>query len=168
LPYHQTLAALFASGRRRIAIDKSRQMQVTWDICSFLLHCGMYLQSTEIVALSKNKRDSVYLVDRIKTLWNNQPDFLKEACPFYPTEEELYFPGTAARIIALPAGEEPVRGYQGKIFLLDECGHMDGFLDRFSAAIPQVNSPVNPGMIILAGTPNRHGDWWRVLKDKME
>ena len=168
MPYHQILAGVLQSGRRLLAFDKARQMQITWDICAFLLHNAMVRQSTEIVALSKNQRDSEYLVFRIKTLWNNQPQFLRDAWPMYPTEDELFFPRSLCRIVALPAGEEPVRGYQGNLFFLDECGHMDGFMDRFTAAIPQISRPTNPGRIIMAGTPNIHGDWWRVVKDKID
>jgi hypothetical protein len=168
LPYHQFLAAVLASGKRRIGIDKSRQMQTSWDICAYLLWYAMFVESTEIIVCSKVQRDTDYLLERMETLWRNQPEFLRDYAPVNFTDPEAFALNTRSKIIPLPEGADPVRGTQGNVVFLDECGHMEGFMNRYTAALPQINRPVNPGKIILAGTPNLHGDWWRVVKDKYQ
>lgn len=158
LPYNEYLWGLLDSEPPVLVFDKSRQMLISWEICAYLLWYGQFRGPVELLVASKVQRDTEYLLTRMRTIHAHQPFFIRRTLELYPTDQELVF-SNGSRIKALPEGEEVLRGYQPRKVWFDECGQMVGLMARYQAALPMAEE------IILSGTPNLHGDWWRIVKD---
>lgn len=152
-------------------IPKSRQMNATWEISAYLVWYAMFHPGAEILVVNKKDEDSAYIVSRAsndvargqgrcRTIYENQPEWIKEAIPANPTDGEIRF-SNRAMIKALPEGERQLHQYQASIVYFDECALMDNFAARFyGGALPMSRRT------LCSSVPNGYDDWERVVNDR--
>ncbi len=66
---------------RRIAIEKSRQMIMSWVVCAFVLWVGMFRPNTLAFVQSKKEEDAADRLDRIYKLYFRLPAFIRSRFP---------------------------------------------------------------------------------------
>lgn len=66
---------------RRIAIEKSRQMIMSWVVCAFVLWVGMFRPNVLFFIQSKKEEDAADRLDRIYKLYFRLPAFLRRRFP---------------------------------------------------------------------------------------
>lgn len=59
-------------------IPKSRQMMLSWTIIALFLHTVQFNEAKMVAFQSKDKDSADYLIKRLRTIWENQPSFLRK------------------------------------------------------------------------------------------
>lgn len=80
LQYIREIADMLQT-HRRIAIEKSRQMIMSWLVCSFVLWVGMFRPNVLFFIQSKKEDDAADRLDRIYKIYFRLPKFLRERFP---------------------------------------------------------------------------------------
>jgi hypothetical protein len=119
-----------------LAIDKSRQMRMTWVMMAFYLwHC-LYREHEEIIVQTKKEKvANDELIGRCHFMWKSLPSWLRTGdCK--DTYCKLVFAGTDSLVAGLPSGRDQIRAYNPSKYFGDECGFWEGeFDDSFAAAL---------------------------------
>lgn len=135
-----------------LMIEKSRQMMMTWLMCSLSVHEAQFNEGRHIFVQSKKEDDANTLVERCKFIYHQQPDFLK-----HESTDEVYcklkFPGIHSKIVGIPQGGDQIRMHTATIIFSDEIAFQPEAEDAFAAAKPCIEgggsfvgvSTANPG-----------------------
>jgi len=59
-------------------IPKTRQMMLSWAMIALFLHEVQFHEAKMVAFQSKDKDSADYLIKRLKTIWDNEPEFLKK------------------------------------------------------------------------------------------
>ncbi len=137
------LSDLYASGV--FAVEKSRQMMVTWLVCAYLLWRAKYLSHQLILVQSKKEEDAANLVfvkephvARISFMEVHLPSHLRSCVfPKAGTYAHLYFPN-GSHIWGIPQGADVIRSNTPSVWFSDESGYQPEFDPSYTAALPAV------------------------------
>jgi len=80
LPYIRDLADILQK-HRRIAIEKSRQMMVSWIVCAFVLWVAMFRPNVLAFVQSKKEQDAADRLSRIYQLYFRLPEWMRKRFP---------------------------------------------------------------------------------------
>jgi hypothetical protein len=153
------LAQAYQSGI--FAIEKSRQMMITWIICAFILWRAKFHPHQLILVQSKREDDAANLVfnkdpynARISFMEYHLPDHLKTIDweGKHGSFCNIYFPN-GSHIWAIPEGADIIRSNTPSMIYCDEAAFQPEFGDSYTAALPAVKgggqyvgvSTANPG-----------------------
>jgi hypothetical protein len=123
-----------------IHIVKSRQMMISWLCQIMLMWEAQFRDNCLNVVISKTEDASVDEIRRCKTIYLNQPEWLKNQCPLarqmesMPADSLLFANGS--RLVGLPQGAHKIRGLVPATVLLDEAAYIDDLEATFSASTP--------------------------------
>ena len=138
-------------------VEKSRQMQVTWGICLYLLWQAKFHSNKLVFAQSKKETDAANLVfnqspevGRISFMESNLPEELK-SIDFSTAASfgKLRFPN-GSQIMGVPEGADIIRSYTASVIFEDEACFQPEIENAFAAAMPSVKGG---GQLILVSTP---------------
>ncbi len=137
------LHGLWSSGI--FAVEKSRQMMVTWLVCAYLLWRAKYLSHQLILVQSKKEEDAANLVfvkephvARISFMEIHLPVHLRSCTfPKAGTYAHLYFPN-GSHIWGIPQGADVIRSNTPSVWFSDESGYQPEFDLAYTAALPAV------------------------------
>ena len=140
---------------RLLLVPKSRQMMVSW------IFTGLYLWDTQFnfgrlnFFQSKKADDANDLVRRAKTMWDNEPSFLKKykdqngvfqtlSCNPQNQGKHVYnlmtFPEIQSEIRGIPEGGDVIRMQTASGIFADEVGFQPEAAEAFKAAKPSLSS----------------------------
>lgn len=142
-----------------LAIDKSRQMRMTWLMMAYYLwHC-QFRSYEQITCQTKKEEDAdTELIGRAHTIWKHQPAWLKPSCK--KVFRKLSFPQTQSEILGIPSGGDQIRSHNPSRHFGDECGFLEGDFDEcFAAALACAKD------IKLVSSANA-GQWEEFINDK--
>ncbi len=139
-------------------IVKSRQMVITWLTCAYALHQAQFFPHRLVLIISQKFEKSAALVDRIRFMYLNQPEWLKMLNPLdkqmrdQPQGTLSFLNGS--KILALPEGEDQIRMHTSSLVVMDEADFWENFKKTYEACLPTVAgggklialSTVRPGM----------------------
>jgi hypothetical protein len=133
------------------AIEKSRQMMVTWIVLAYLLWRAKYMPLQLILVQSKREDDAKKLVcvkeneleaarmtfmeyhlpNHLKTL-----DFRKKGAV---TKCNIYFPETGSHVWGIPEGGSIIRSHVASVLFSDESAFQPAFGEAYRAALPAIH-----------------------------
>jgi len=118
-----------------LAIDKSRQMRLTWLLMAYALFMAQFGDRNEIICQTK-KEDvaDTELVKRAYFMGCNQPVWLRPK--FGKTGSSycsLRFPNHSL-IRGIPKGGDQIRSYNPTTTIIDEAGFLEGEFDECRSA----------------------------------
>lgn len=126
-----------------VAIEKSRQLMVTWIVCLVCLWCAKFEQNRLIFIQSKKEEDAANLVfnsewsaSRISFMESNLPEFLRSDCA--SAYGKLFFRSTGSRIWGIPEGGDQIRSYTASLIVSDEAAFQPEFESAWKAANPSI------------------------------
>ncbi len=122
--------------KKFLAIDKSRQMRMTWVMMAYYLWFCLYREHEFITAQTKKELDAdTELIGRAYFIWDRLPSWLRTGhCK--KTYCRLVFEGTNSTILGIPSGGDQIRSHNPSKHFGDECGFLEGeFDDCLSAAL---------------------------------
>lgn len=122
----------------KLFIKKSRQMMVTWLILACELWNVQYSRGQRIAIQSKKEEDADNLLQRMWTIYEHQPIWLKQEgadavfC-------ELRFPQMQSVVMGVAQGPHQLRQYTFSRIFSDELGFQDNAKDAYGASKPTVD-----------------------------
>ncbi len=146
-----------------LAVDKSRQLTLTWLFMLYELHIAQFGQHEDIIVQTKKEVDAdLNLVKRAEFMAKGQrfwmrPNIKSSYC-------NLKFPDSSSSIRGLPGGSgagDQIRSANPSRYFLDEGGFVDEFEDCRTAALACCSD------IKIVSTANA-GEFERFIEDKME
>jgi phage FluMu gp28-like protein len=126
-----------------VAIEKSRQLMVTWLVCLYILWACKFQQNRLWFVQSKKEEDSANLVfnsewttARISFMEYSLPDSLKSDCS--TAYGKILFRDNGSRIWAIPEGGDQIRSYTASGIYSDEAAFQPEFENAWKAANPSI------------------------------
>jgi len=124
-----------------VAIEKSRQLVVTWLMCLYCLWVAKFQRNRLVFAQSKKEEDAANLVfntewpkARMSFIEYNLPEQLKSDC--LASYGKLYFRDTGSSIWGVPEGGEQIRSYTPTLVFSDEFAYQPEAEEAWTAAKP--------------------------------
>lgn len=164
-PYLMEMAQVFVDNDA-VAVEKSRQMMVTWLACAFSLWYTMFYPGRRTFIQSKKEHDANALVDRVKFIYERLPETMKSAHPANQPMSylRLDFGKQSSIIQGLPQGDAQVRQYTASLIISDEAAFQDKAEEAYIAALPTL---VGGGKYIAISSPNFKEFFYRVVQDEL-
>ncbi len=127
------------------AVEKSRQMMVTWLVCAYLLWRAKYLKHQLILVQSKREEDAANLVfvkepqvARISFMESHLPSHLRSCTfPKAGTYGHLYHQN-GSHIWGIPEGGDIIRSNTPSVVFSDESAYQPDFGASYTAALPAI------------------------------
>lgn len=141
----------------RVIILKARQLGISWCACGYALWQCLFRDNQLILLYSQGQDEANELLNRIKFLYQNLPDSLKQFLPIIDSEntENLVFKNRS-RIKSLPATKRSGRGFTANLVILDEAAFLSFPEELYSALKPTVEK----GKLLILSTANGLGNWF--------
>ena len=148
---------------KNLAIDKSRQMRITWLMMAYELWWAQFRENELIVCQTKKKEDAdEELIKKAHIIWRGEPSWMKPALKAGDKSFcRMEFPSINSIILGIPNGEDQIRSHNpGRVFI-DEGGFMEGeFEGNRTAALACAKD------IKCVSTANA-GDWEDFIHDSI-
>lgn len=139
---------------KKLMVPKSRQMMISWVFCGLFLHDTQFNYGRLNFFQSKKADDANDLVKRAKTMWDNQPRFLKRyykdgeffelRCNPQNQGKDIYnlliFPDIKSEIRGVPEGGDVVRMHTLSGILSDESAFQPEMASAYTALKPTLSS----------------------------
>lgn len=136
-----------------LVIPKTRQMMLSWLILALYLWDTQFHKARLTAFQSKMADDADYLVRRVKTIWDNEPDFLKK---YYTDKWEIQLvanpqnkwlhvynkfelPMIDSWIIWVPQGWDIIRSKTLSWMFSDEAAFQPEMEDAYGAIAPAIS-----------------------------
>lgn len=152
-PYFRPIFDLFQS-RKVVCVEKSRDMMVSWACVAYFLWEIMRVPQRGVAFQAQKEKKVKQLVKYAKYLYDNQPDWIREAYPLTkPTGQqadlELNF-ANGSNILGLPGGADQVRSYHPWGYYNDETAFQAEAGECYNEALAAaqkliLNSSAGPG-----------------------
>jgi hypothetical protein len=114
---------------KRLLVPKSRQVTATWTIGALCLWEALFFPSRLTFIQSKKEADSNEILERIYTMYNKLPRFIRDFQPLIggsKTYCKMRFKYNRSQLIAIPEGPDHVRGFTTTGIFVDEIAfHAD-------------------------------------------
>ena len=119
----------------KLAMDKSRQMRMTWLLMAYELWWAQFRDNELITCQTKKEKDAdEELIKRAHFMWKNQPSYLKPSAK--KSFCRLEFPERNSLILGIPCGGDQIRSHNPSRHFGDEGAFLEGeFEDCRAAAI---------------------------------
>ena len=119
-----------------LAVDKSRQMRLTWLLMAYALWYAQFSDYQEIICQTKKEKVAdtelikrAHFMSMSQPIWM-RPKFSKTDCSFC----KLNFPGTNSFISGIPSGGDQIRSFNPTITIIDEAGFLEGAFEECKTA----------------------------------
>jgi len=113
----------------KLAIDKSRQMRMTWLMMAYELYNAQFNENELICVQTKKQQDAdEELVKRAHVMWKHQPDWLRPDCR--RSFCRMDFPSHNSLILGIPNGGDQIRSHNPSRMFIDETGFLEGDFDE--------------------------------------
>ena len=174
-PRYDYLAILFEilDAGRIVWIEKSRDMMVSWACVAYLTLKAMTTPECGVLFQTQKENKAIQLVKYAKCLYDQQPDFLREAFPLTkPTRDQpalsLEFKH-GGYISGIPGGADQIRSYHPYGYLNDESSFQpEGRVLQRSPGCRKRQDHLQQlgGTFMVCGCPPRHHSKWRRLRQR--
>ena len=159
-PYQKACLYEFLTKRFNIVL-KFRQAGLTELIAMYCLWLAMYQSNKLILIVSIKDRVAKRVLRRIKYMYNNLPDYLKQPVvngrgQDIGTASELEF-ANGSMIISIPTTEEAGRSDPVSLFVVDEAAIVRWMNTIWASLLPTISTG---GAAIVNSTPYGVGNWY--------
>lgn len=163
--YLRDLSDLFIT-QDLLAIEKSRQMLVTWWACGITLWFTMFHRpvGTRVFWLSKKEKDADATLDRIKIIYDHLDPIFKEHNPADEpfTYLKITWDKNKSGIWGLASGPDQVRQYTSSLIVMDEAAFQEKAEKVYEAVKPSL---LGGGKLMMISSPNGKEYFYRCVKD---
>jgi hypothetical protein len=156
-PFQQRIVKEFSSYRFNI-LRKFRQAGCTTLIAAYSLWLCMFNEYKTVAILSKGEAESTEIIDRIKLMHSELPDWLK---PVVEEDNKHTFKLENKSVIKSKAsGKQSGRSIPGSLLILDEAAFIEHIDTIWAAAYPIISTG---GSVIALSTVNGIGNWFHKM-----
>lgn len=149
---------------RLLAIEKSRQVMVTWICAAYCLWLALFHSGVRILIQSQDQDDADEVIDKIGVLYNSMPAWMQARHPIKQTVGLIRTTTTRSRIEGIPEGPDQIRGPTPTLIWSDETAAQKGCAEAWLAMRPSLGSK-GRGLFTSSAAPG----WFHMLvSDKLE
>lgn len=152
--YQQDTIISFISHLYNIIL-KSRQMGMSWLVAGFSLWMTMFYADKNILIISMKDAIAKRLLDRVKYIFDNLPDWLKVRV--FEDTRSVFSLHNGSRIESIPTSEEAGRSEGVSLLIIDEAAFVRWIDQIWTAAEPTLSMG---GAAILLSSPNGIGNFF--------
>jgi len=122
-------------------LPKARKLLMSWAVIGKLVHACQTKEHQEVIVQSKTEDDGIYLIDYAKTLYKNQPEWLKRAYPLKDNKDLSAFPMTSLEwangsfIEAIPQGASKLNTRHPSYHFMDEASFHDEGREAYNSSV---------------------------------
>jgi hypothetical protein len=162
--YIRDLCDLFQT-ENLLAIEKSRQMMVSWWAMGVALWYTMFHPGKRTFIMSKKEKDADAMIERIKVMYERLPADLRARYPADKpfTYNTIKFGKTNSVIQGVPQGPDQVRQYTASLIIMDEAAFQEAAEKTYAALKPAL---MGGGKLIVISTSNGRNWFYRVVRDQ--
>ncbi len=135
---HLSALAKELPSQRRLVILKARQLGLSWLVAAYALWRAMFAPGATVLLLSRGQLEASELLDKVKFVFDNLPDFQPVATK--RNESILELGGLNSRVFALPSTEDAGTGFTATLVVCDEHAKHPYAASNFAAVEPTVNA----------------------------
>lgn len=163
--YIRDLCDLFLT-ENLLAIEKSRQMLVSWVCMSLALWDTMFKEARRTIIMSKKEKDANAMLDRIKLIYDNLPEAMKSEYKVDPyTYLQMGWGKRHSVIQGVPQGPDQVRQYTASLVIMDEAAFQEQAEKTYDAIAPTLTGG-HGGKFVAISTPNGKNWFYRCVRDE--
>jgi len=140
---------------------KSRQMGISWLVSGFVLWLAMFFEEKNILMISIKKQAAKRLLDKVKYLYDNLPDWMRLAI-IEDTQTCIKF-SNGSRIESIPTSEDAGRSEGVSLVVIDEAASVRWIKEIWKAVYPTISTG---GMCVLISTPKGMGEFFQKMWTK--
>tara|TARA_R110000868_G_scaffold13711_10_gene63631 strand:- start:7044 stop:8615 length:1572 start_codon:yes stop_codon:yes gene_type:complete len=153
-PFQETLINEFKANRFNI-LRKFRQAGCTTLVAAYSLWKCIFTSHYKVVILSKDDDASMEVLTRMKTAYDELPDFLKRGLVKDNSHSLKFLNGS--EIKSKSSSKQSGRSVAGSLLILDEAAFIENIDTIWAAAFPIVSTG---GSVIALSTVNGVGNWF--------
>jgi hypothetical protein len=136
-------------------LRKFRQAGCTTIASGWALHFIIFQKHKSVVILSKGDAESTEVLDRIKLMYDELPDFLKPG--IIEDNKHTLKLNTYSVIKSRPSGKQSGRSLAGSLLIIDEAAFIENIDTIWAAVYPIISTG---GRAFVLSTVNGVGNWY--------
>jgi hypothetical protein len=141
----------------RLAVPKSREMMTSWLALGYATWKCQYEARTRVVIQTQKDIKAEELVGYAKTLYENQPEWLRKLHPLKHNSQQSksrLIWANESQVQGVPSGADQVRAYHPTVLILDEAS----FLPEAQASYETANPVCSQIIMVSSAAPGWFGD----------
>ena len=148
-------------GHRFNILRKFRQAGCTTIAAGYSLWMAIFQKHKSIVILSKGDAESTEVLDRIKLMYDQLPEFLKPG--IIEDNKHTLKLKTNSVIKSRPSGKQSGRSLAGSLLIIDEAAFIENIDTIWAAVYPIISTG---GRAFVLSTVNGIGNWYHEVYQK--
>tara|TARA_R110002110_G_scaffold235312_1_gene451344 strand:+ start:1703 stop:3241 length:1539 start_codon:yes stop_codon:yes gene_type:complete len=153
-PFQEDILAALKNNRFNI-LRKFRQAGCTTISAAYSLWMIVFQKHKQVVILSKGDAESTEVLDRIKIMYEELPDFLRPQ--MVEDNKHTMKLSTGSTIKSRPSGKQSGRSLAGSLLIIDEAAFIDNIHTIWAAVYPIISTG---GRAFVLSTVNGIGNWY--------
>lgn len=151
----------------RVISMQSRQSGKTWMSSIFIAWYTIFNSDKNTLAIADNGATTKEVIDKIKTIFENLPFWLKPGCITNAVMTLKFDNG--CRVIGRSTTKKAGIGFNIHLLYIDEFAHIqDAYIEHFYRAIYPTISASKTSKLIITSTPNGQNLFYKLYVDAME
>ncbi len=138
-------------------LRKFRQAGCTTIAAAYALYTALFFKHKTVVIISKGDVESVEVLDRIKIMYNELPDFLKVGIK--EDNKHILKLNNSSQIKSRPSGKQTGRSLAGSLLIIDEAAFIENINTIWAAVYPIISTG---GRAFVLSTTNGIGNWFQM------
>lgn len=159
-PFQNTILRCLEENRFNI-LRKFRQAGCTTIAAAYSLWMAIFQKHKSIVILSKGDAESTEVLDRIKLMYDELPQFLKPG--IIEDNKHTLKLNTHSVIKSRPSGKQSGRSLAGSFLIIDEAAFIENIDTIWAAVYPIISTG---GRAFVLSTVNGIGNWYHDVYQK--
>jgi len=159
-PFQERILSDLGEHRFNI-LRKFRQAGCTTIAAAYSLWMVIFQKHKQVVILSKGDAESTEVLDRIKLMYDELPEFLKPG--IQEDNKHTLKLKTGSTIKSRPSGKQSGRSLAGSLLIIDEAAFIDNIDSIWAAVFPIISTG---GRAFVLSTVNGIGNWYHEVYQK--
>lgn len=151
----------------RVISMQSRQSGKTWMSSIFIAWYTIFHYDKNTLAIADNAATTKEVIDKIKTIFQNLPFWLKPGCVTNAVMTMKFDNG--CRIIGRSTTKKAGIGFNIHLLYIDEFAHInETYLDHFFRSIYPTISASKTSKLLITSTPNGQNKFFQIYQDAVD
>ncbi len=161
-PFQKFIVQEFLNNRFNI-LRKFRQAGCTTLVAALSLWFSIFNKHKTVAILSKGDTESTELLERIKVMYDELPEFLQPE--ILEKNKHTLKLGTLSVIKSRPSGKQSGRSLAGSLLIIDEAAFIENIDTIWAAVYPIISTG---GKVFVLSTVNGVGNWYHTVYTEAE
>lgn len=155
-PFQQSIINDLQNHRFNV-LRKFRQAGCTTIASSYALWFCLFFGNKTVAVLSKGEVEATEIIERIKLMYEELPDWLKQFMPLIEDNKHSIKFKNGSRIKSRSSAKQSGRSISGSLLIIDEAAFVENIRELWAAVYPIISTG---GRAFVLSTVNGIGNWF--------